>query len=487
MKHILDEIIEKYILYPESFDKEEKTEILDHLNDCAICSNVYEKLLSIYNAYPDFNNITSDHNDELVANRIFFNKQHPKLQLPVPKIVKSEIKFLDFLLKPIKSNNYISTIRKFIKAYPISSLSISIFIFVLLFYSTSLIFKKFTVDNKPYSIIKENFLLKVYNKNGDFLWKLNIYGFPDLPLDSLLTFDWKRRKLINFEDIDNDGYKELLITGFSDNPNNDFVNDTLYCFNFDGTLRWKTPPESKEFNYTPDWRKTKWQIAEFFHVKTKNGEKVFVYANDAIYAGTIFSLIDPKEGKITSSLYIAGHTLKVLKIDLDKDGFDEIITGGYSTYFLPRIAVLNTEKFYGVSPDYYTENLNLPKANLPYFILLPITEFARNNSNLKHLAVIDVKKNQTFNGFSVITREYAPENSDYPIGNLVFAFDSNMICKHISPTTFYNENYNIFYKQGLVSKPLDKNYLEELKNEILYWDGDKFVNSPVKNKYSLNF
>lgn len=486
MKHLSDEIIEKFILEPSSFDEIEKEEFFNHINNCTICFNVYETLLNIYNNYPDFSDTVPDRNDEELAKNVFFQTHYPKFNLPNPSKNARELKLFDYILNPIKSNNIVLTVRKFIQAYPISSLSISFFIFVLLFYSTSLIYKKLTFDNNPYSIVKDNFLLKAYNKDGDFLWKLNIYGFPNLPLDSITIFNDRHNKLINLEDIDADGYKELLITGFSDNPNYDFVFDTLYCFNSDGTLRWKTSPESQEFNYTPQWRKTKWRISEFFHIKTKNGPKVFVYAHDYIYAGSVFSLINPKDGKITSSLYIAGHTLTILKIDLDKDGFDEIITGGHSTYFLPRIAVLNTEKFYGVSPDYYTQKLNLPKANIPYFILLPITEFARNNFNTKLFAVIDLKINKTFDGISVVSREYTNEDGDL-VGSLVFAFDSNMICKHISATTFYNENYNIFYKQGLVSKPLDTNYFEELKNEILYWDGDKFVKFPTKNKYFINF
>jgi hypothetical protein len=484
MKHISDEILEKFIIKPEGFDENSKNNIIQHLEKCPSCLNVHETFLSIYRDYHNINSISPDENDELLAISLLKRETHKKLSLPEPKKFSRSLIVINKIFVSLRSNKLSLIIKNFIKNHVVLSFSFGILIFTLFSYSISTIYRNITYDRKPYALVKENFLLKVYNKDGEFLWKLNIYGFPDLPLDSITTFNEHCPRLVNFEDIDNDGYKELLITGYNNKQNNQFSAESLYCFNSDGTFRWKTSPESKEFNYTPSWRKTNWVISEFFPIKTKRGFRVFVYAHDNLYAGTVFSLIDPQTGVITSSLYIAGYTLSILKIDLDKDGFDEIITGGFSTYHLPRITVLNTERFYGVGPDYYSQDKNLPKSNVPYYILLPITEFASKYINPKNLSVIVLQKNSTYNGFSAISQEYLDDKKTKLSGDLIFAFDSDLVCRHISPSTFYNENYNLFYKQGLVTKLLDNDYLEQLKNEIIYWDGDKFVKYPVKNRYS---
>lgn len=477
--HIKEEVIEKFIIAPESIDEKERIDIQNHLIECSKCSDVFYTLQNIYIEYEKLSQKTLDEEDVRLTEKILEQSRYSSLKLLPPGENKATIKYYSSILSQ-KAKSSIKNIYYYFRYYPVRSLSLSFIFLVLTIFSFNYLKTSIFKDRNPFYLTKENAFIKVYNKDGKFLWQIFAKDLPDKHLDSLVIFSYPNSKYVYLEDIDNDNKKELLITGSVIKNPTLFSSDTLYCYNYNGTLRWKTYAESQEFNYAPHWRRTKWVIQYFEKIKTKNGLKLFLLANDEMYAGTVMSLIDPKDGKILSSTYLAGHTKAVLLKDIDKDGFQEIIIGGFSTYKKSRIAILKTDFFMGVLPDYYSENYNLIKSNALYFILLPYTELCEKSIVISERFVTDLLDNQTYGGFSAIAIETIIDNS---LHGLVFAFDSLLTCKYVSPTGRYTQNYDKYFKNRIVSSPLDSTTREKLKNEILYWDGDNFVKYPTKNKY----
>ncbi len=477
--HIEEKVLEKFVINPESFNDLQRNFINEHLSSCSKCLEVYNLLHEIYSEYENNLIKLSDKEDVILHDKLLEQiRQSSKKLLPAGD-KELLVKFYNNT-SISKFNHFFLKIYRYYIVYPVRSISITfIFVFMLILSFNSLK-NTFFKDRNPFYLTKESAFIKVYNKSGEFLWQVFAGDLPDEPLDSLMDFSINKNRKIYLEDIDNDNKNELLITGGNKSDVKLFSSDTLYCFNYDGTLRWKTFPESKEFIYAPHWRRTKWGIKYFNKVVTKNGVKLFLLALDRIYAGTVMSLIDPITGKILSSTYLAGHTVSLLIKDIDNDGFDEIIVGGFSTYKKPRIAILKTDYFMGVLPDFYSEKYNLIKGNALYFILLPNTELCEKLQTISNRFVLDLFENKTYGGFTAVTSEIEINNKYY---GLMFAFDSLVTCRHISTNKQYTDNYYKYFENKIVSAPLDSITLENLKKEILYWDGDQFVKYPAKNKY----
>lgn len=480
--HLKEDIIEKFIIESNSLNQFEVEIIEHHLNECKKCLEVYHYFQNFYKNYQRFEESEPEQIDLSLANKFLYTNQADNIKLLTAssknKLIK--IRSIPITIKH-NINHAIQSLIRIFKEKPVTGLSLTFTFLLLIGYSSTLLLNTIFQKPKPYYGINYNGIIKIYDAKDKLLWELKLNGIPNSPFDSLSLFDEQRSSTVKLIDINFDGTKELLVVAsIYDNLERKYY-DTLYCFNADGSLRWKTYPETEKFNYAPHWRRTEWQIVEFIPIKTKNGNKIVLIANDRTYAGNVISSIDPNSGEITSSIYNAGHTRAALLKDLDNDGFDEIIIGGHSTYYKPRLAVLKTDYFMGVLPDFYSENINLIKGNALYYILLPTTELTENYFKSGPFLVSDLKPFKQSNGITAITNEYFVNRER--TGGLVFSFDKNFECKHISVTTYYSENYNKFYEQGIVKEKLTFEKLQKLKDKILYWDGDKFVNYPTMNKY----
>ncbi|MCX7871556.1 MAG: hypothetical protein N2485_08360, partial [bacterium] len=116
-----------------------------------------------------------------------------------------------------------------------------------------------------------------------------------------------------------------------------------------------------------------------------------------------------------------------------------------------------------------------------YYLLLPITEYGEKLFSNGPRLVSNIEDYKQTGGISLLTLENNPaENKG---GGLVFAFDKNFNCIYISTNTFYSENYNKFFDAGLVKEKLTFEKLQNFRNKILFWDGEKFVYEPTMNKY----
>lgn len=480
--HINENVIEKYVICRNSLEKVEIDEIESHFANCKKCKELHDYFVAFYNQYKSLMNCEPDEIDQLIAKKHFEKEINPSIKFLIAgksvKLTKS-----DYNITNIKTN-FNFYIQKVIKEFidnPIKGLSISFVFVIILGLSFNIVVNTFFQRPIPDYGVNENGYIKIYNYKDELLWKIKTYNIPNIQFDSLSFFEDNKSNYAKLIDIDDDGKKELLLAASIYETQNNPYKDTLYCFNSDGSLRWKAYPETEKFNYAPHWRRTNWIIEAFIPIKTKNGKKILLIANEGIYAGSIISLIEPETGEITSSTYLAGHTKSVLLIDLNDDSYDEVVLGGISTYKLPRLVVLTTDYFMGVTPDYYSENMNLIKSNCLYFILLPITEYGEKYTTKGFRSIPNLSKYKPTGGITAITVETQIDLTHN--GGLVFSFDKKFNCVHISTNTYYSEHYNKFFEDGIVKEKLTYENLQKFKVKILYWDGDKFVNYPTMNKY----
>ena len=480
--HVDENKIEQFVLEPDVFNDTEKSEILAHINSCSVCKEIYDTYSNIYADLAAGINRPGTTNDEEIARRIYqrlSNSEERKLLSKKAAAVQVYNGRTEIVERPKTFS--LSNFYHFIKTYPIPSLGFAIIGALALAFIVGQS-KSYFKDNNPYSLdVKENKIL-VYNKEGDLLFTKSSSGLPNYDLVTLINWTFGKRRYLSLQDIDSNGKKALLVTG-EYSMYGFYKSDSVYCFNSDGSLRWVISPEDAKHNYAPSWKRTRWGVRDFFTVKTQTGNKLYVIANDDSYAGTVVSQVDTKTGKILSSIYHSGWITAEDHFDIDGDGNEEIILGGTSSFDKPSLMVLKSNNsLKGVMPDLYQTQKNAAKGNAEYYLLLRVSDLGKLLSEAGVNDVYEIRKFEKY-GIELITREVVENKYIYDYDGLVYAFDGNLNAKHITASAFFSKSYSDLYEKGKIKVPLDSIYFKTLKDSILYWDGDRFVNYPTQNKY----
>ena len=483
--HIDENKIEQLVLEPEIFNDDERNEILSHINSCSVCKEIYDTYNNIYADLAAGIKRSATSSDEEIARRIYqqlSNSEESKL-LAEKNAAVQVYNGRTEIVERTKTFS-IGNIFHFIKAYPIPSLGFAVVGVLALAFVVGQ-YKSYLKDSNPYSLdVKENKIL-VYNKEGDLLWTKSSVGLAKFSVDSLMGWVVNQRRYLSLLDIDSNDKNELLLTGYYKSKGY-YNSDSVYCFNSDGSLRWVIGPEDAKYNYAPKWKRTQWSIRDFFTVKTKSGNNLYVIADDESYAGAVISQVDPKTGKILSSLYHSGWLTAENHFDIDGDGNEEIIIGGTSSFDKPSLMVLRSNNYLkGVMPDLYQTQKNAVKGNAEYYLMLKVSDLGKLLSESGAYDIYEIKKFDK-NGIEVLTREILSHKNRYDYDALVYAFDANLNAKHLTASASFAKLYSDMLEKGRLKAPLDSVYFKALKDSILYWDGDKFVNYPTKNKYWNN-
>ncbi|MFA7287995.1 MAG: hypothetical protein WC055_03855 [Melioribacteraceae bacterium] len=476
--HIDDNILEKLVLMNEEFSNDEKKEIFIHLEECALCREAYETYKKLYFEINDEIDKSPTENDIELADRIkriIKGNQKQKLLFGNESAVRIYEGRAEITRKPKLFT--LPNIYFFVKNYPLISFGFSIVASLAIAFLVTT-YKSSIKDMNPVSLDNKNGVLQAFNSEGEMIWSKptgSKSGNEDI--DSLMRWHgFVQGKYVSLLDIDDDGKKEVLMTRFGESDT--FVDGYLYCFNNDGTQRWVASPEDSKFNYAPKWTRTSWRFDDFFTVKTKSGIRLFVIAHVRAFAGAVVSSLDPETGEITSSIYHSGNFSCKSCFDVDKDGEDEIIIGGTSSYDKPVIVILKSDLLMGEMPSLKNSKPEI-KGNSLYYIVLPISKMEElvKYPSPPNVALI-MKTND--DGFSVLANErFITYNNTM---QLPYVFDKSFKCLDVSMGNSYGYAYDDYLKDGTFKIPF-KEYKKELIDSVKYWDGDKLVDYPTKNKY----
>lgn len=337
-----------------------------------------------------------------------------------------------------------------------------------------LIFALFFIPKKPeikyvnpiLAIIKDN-VLTVYNEMGDLMWKKGVPGMDDfrtdLPVDSQIKQFGTRELLL--DDLDGDGVNELLIAGKYSGPGS-FARDTLYCFDPYGKLMWKYGCGSFKRLNTRSWRHNDWFISDYFTVNTIKGKKLFVVANTNYAPSKTFEL-DFNSGKIVQEFYNSGGITTSKLVDIDGDGYDEIILGGINNAFNSSfIAVFKPDSVSGFS--FSTENFipkELQKNSAVKYILLPLTNYNKAVSLADFNEVEQFFVSKEEKTITAYTQE-APSGPNEIFGSVLYNFDFNWNIRGVVLSHNFISNYNRLLAEGKVKEPLDSNYRNKLAEGV---------------------
>lgn len=118
----------------------------------------------------------------------------------------------------------------------------------------------------------------------------------------------------------------------------------------------------------------------------------------------------------------------------------------------------------------------------------PLNKFTINNHAEAYILSIQE------NGFIVLTEEVLPDyynfsdslKSEFLSIFLIYHFDKNFNIIDITTSSQYDKMYDYLRRNKLIKQEIKWDSVKvELMKQIKWWDGDKFVDHPVINKYYL--
>jgi len=489
MEHITEHKLEQYVLSQEEIGGEETTRIESHLMECSLCRQIVEKLQAFYTELETRLESGPTELHRELAERLLARKKEalPAKILELPARREKALEVYAEVIEPYR-RPIMQRFVRYVQLHPVrfaSSFSLAAAALALTFFAVQP--KKET--NPAYHKVLHQ-VLYVYNKYGEVLWTKSARGLQDdsSKYDPLVDTD-DRSSFVRVFDIDGDGRNEVLVTLEPARAAGllkpyDFTPDTLYCFNSDGSLRWKHGMSGgMRFGAVDFSKNPNWHIWRVLPVRRSSRERVqlFVLANILpSWASKLFEL-DPQTGKELQSYWHAGDMRSAVEADVDGDGTKELVVGGMNNHLRgAAIAVFDPRSVQGAGPTIpEVFPTDAGKGTEKYYLLLPRSSLGiALGTRTPYNSVTQI---QVTTEGRVVIQTNETNRADYDAG-LVYGFGDNMRINYVVANDPFEVNFEKARKQGLISEELNSAYYDKLRKSVQYWDGEKFVHEPTINK-----
>lgn len=342
------------------------------------------------------------------------------------------------------------------------------------------------IDKNPVVYVADGEMLTLKNKYGEVVDEIKL-GTNTIKHYTNIIKWFPDNDLVSFIDLDNDGFNEVVFAQmFQDGSS------IVYCKSLKlNQYLWEF--ELKRKLSFP--RKSDIQSDLFFPLKIAAGDfdndgnpEIIILSGHNGYFPCILFKLDAKTGKELGN-YLHIGTLNTFKIcDIDNNGIPEILLTGISNAFdIAVFTVLDPRLIFGRSPltkDYVVEEYE-PAAEKAY-IAIPRTIVGNYYSNINRSNNgKGINIDQPKHTIRIFITDYVPPHElDHTVDlSAFFGFDLKI--KSFGTHDLYDLLSRKLFKEGKISQETNIEYFEEFKKEILYWDGDKFVNYPTLNKRYL--
>ncbi|MBI1939062.1 MAG: hypothetical protein HYS25_13205 [Ignavibacteriales bacterium] len=461
--HISDSKLELYFLDSSQLELEEREKIEKHISSCPMCSENFEKVKDYYSFIQK--NINEDEVGDSQTAKKILDQNNPVGGSKLLSENKLTVKVYNgnYEIVSAREEPLVKKVEDLIRIYPLRFAGAFGFagLLIAVFFMMLKPDKKYI--NPTLAVIKEN-VLTVYNEMGDVLWKKAVPGIENFRTD--LPKNQSNVRGLLLDDLNNDGINELLITG-NYSYRGIFASDTIYCFDPSGNIKWKYGCGSFSALNTPNWKHSRWQITDYFVVKSKKEKRLFVIAGTNFAPSKIFEL-DFNSGKIKQEFYNSGGITAAVLFDVDNDGYDEIILGGINNAFSSAFtAVFEPDSVNGFSPstELYVPD-SLQKNSAVRYILFRATNYMKAVSltdyNMVNQFLIS-KEEKTITVYA----EEVPGDTEYN-GSVLYNFDLDWNVRGVVLSDDFVANYNRLLAKGKVKEPLDSNYTKKLAEGVTF-------------------
>ena len=328
-------------------------------------------------------------------------------------------------------------------------------------------------DDNPATLAYENQHLKVYNKNNKLLWSEKINPLSEL----LLTGQKIKKQYAVLTDVTGDGKNEIVLSNKLFGPKmHDTEYNNIVCYDFAKKLVWKHTfaevVSTNTITFSSEYR------TKFIDIIELNNRRILlVIAKNFYYPSAVFG-IDIATGELATEVFWhSGHLDDgIIQTDSASQN-DKLIFGGVNNGFESACLVvvdINNLGGQALAPANYKLN-NIPEANLLEYILIPPTDYSFAKNSRYNCVSRDQLTFEDTN-IRVGTNEEASLGESGPL--LYYYFNPDFTISFIETGDSFQHQRDKLVKEGKLTPPLTytAEYFEILKNNIKYWDGEKFVN-----------
>jgi len=462
MKHIDEETLELYVLESEEIDAR-RAEIEAHLRECAGCDALRKEIEEFYSEVQAIREERSKATWQALTLR--------NVALKVPTY--TEFGPLSQIKKTRPARAVLFTIR-----HPIVSAS-GFVALVIGAVSLGMQIKTPKDLNLAYARAKDEFLV-AYNKSGDELWRKHIgTGYDSEKLRTGL-YGYEPDNYLVTVDVDGDGKQEVIAAfGLFDRSMLWPMRDTVVCYNADGTTRWVTKI-GRTITFGIDVMPDDYAVGQILVTNHERigAIKVIALFTHKSYTPGGFVTLDASTGFVLSEYWHSGNLRALKSLDIDGNGIAELVAVGQNNaYDTASLAVFDPRAVSGHSPatPSFTPK-DMPAATEKYYILFSRSDLKKFASHKRNVAeAVELQADASL-------RVGVGERVDmwYP---LLYFFDASMRCVRVmADDTFINFHHKL-EAEGKLTRKLDAQYYEELRQGVLYWDEERFVKYPSMNRF----
>ncbi|MHB8579051.1 MAG: hypothetical protein ACYDA4_04215 [Ignavibacteriaceae bacterium] len=336
------------------------------------------------------------------------------------------------------------------------------------------------LDHNPVYTELRNDRFVACNKYGKTVWESEILSNEDLAAYKSLNYKAKR---ILLSDLNNDGINEILL--LLDNEKEKLSKRTIFCYNYDGSIKWETVIPTHDSLYGNVYCSN--DIATNIIYVLNKEKAIFIDFRVCALFPTFIDKIN-FEGKIISEFYNPGAIGQFIGTK-DIDGNDELICGGINNDIdkSGALIVFDPKFIKGCAPGY-----RMPKNKsiglMKYYLLFPKTDVGRfTNHGSSEIELIELHDNRIIvyvKEMDIFTDlENHQQKQEY---GTIYTLDKSYNILHVETSSEFDAKYQQLVEEGKLKPVKDwVKYKEKLASRVRWWNGDKFVNHPAINKYYL--
>ena len=328
-------------------------------------------------------------------------------------------------------------------------------------------------DRVPADFQIEGSVLVILNVAGQPLWSYDT-RLPNLSSDK----EYKDTELgargpakgggnlyVLFRDLQGEGRKEVL---FATQTRDELLEGDLICLSDRGERLWNFHA-GREMRFGIKKYSSDYRIS-WFDASDLDGDGRLEVLLSSIHNPEWpcqLALLS-SDGSLLGEYWNSGHIVDFVAVDIDSDGRKELVAGGLNNEFRKVCVVaLDTPEFRGSSPNSGEFlSADFPTGEEIAYILLPRTnidqmeELYESVFNIQLLAKGNIR---------VLTN----------ISRLFFEFRPDLTLQQVLGSHGFEKLHRKYFEAGKVTTPYSDNiYIERLKKEVLYFDGQGWTTTP---------
>jgi hypothetical protein len=322
--------------------------------------------------------------------------------------------------------------------------------------------------------------LVVYNKGDEVLWQI-----PQI-LTEGTAIDENRRQVYHscVGDLDGDGRNEVVTT--LPMPGEGVRMKYLRVFDSKRTVKWEVEFGAPDVNFHGQGYDATFEPLFPFILSypDRKSKEILVAASNGRSPMYMARLDD--QGARLGRMWHYGVLGSQYMVDLQGDGNKELILCGWNDVDEKRtgpsavIVVVDPKKIVGETESAATRGFGLTATGCElYYILLPQTDISIAMNSW--LTVITLEKDKEsvlrFSAYGV-----KPEDTE----QFEFIFSRDLKILQVMSSTSSDLLHAKLKKEGKISSIRDEKYLEDLKNRVKYWNGQKWVGEHVMVDHSFS-